>query len=74
MIIDIETIKAELIALKDKAILLTKMKPNDFEEYNNLRMEYDLIQDNIRAINFQLELNNIYKQVEELEKETTPAV
>jgi len=74
MIIDIETIKAELIALKDKVILLTKMKPNDFEEYNNLRMEYDLIQDNIRAINFQLELNNIYKQVEELEKETTPAV
>jgi len=74
MIIDIETMKAELIALKDKAILLTKMKPNDFEEYNNLRMEYDLIQDNIRAINFQLELNNIYKQVEELEKETTPAV
>ncbi|NCS92194.1 MAG: hypothetical protein GW761_00135 [Leptospira sp.] len=74
MIIDIETIKAELIALKDKAILLTKMRPNDFEEYNNLRMEYDLIQDNIRAINFQLELNNIYKQVEELEKETTPAV
>ena len=74
MIIDIETMKAELIALKDKAILLTKMRPNDFEEYNNLRMEYDLIQDNIRAINFQLELNNIYKQVEELEKETTPAV